>query len=127
MKRAVCLLILLSMVMHCASRLGVLSYLYSKRHDIAYRVGLIAQVPIAMCNGDYFTKQAPLVIDDLDHADQQIPAPFPQAKEIFLFLQPTTNLVATDVPEIELNHYTAFQEGHYIPPSLSIFHPPCQG
>lgn len=46
------------MTLHCASRLGVVSYLYENRLEIAYQIGLIAEIPIAMCAGDYFEKTA---------------------------------------------------------------------
>jgi hypothetical protein len=49
----ICLVIIASMMTHCAARLGVLSYLYEKRHHIALSVGLISETPIALCSHDY--------------------------------------------------------------------------
>ncbi|MBT1704420.1 hypothetical protein [Chryseosolibacter indicus] len=125
MKRAICLLILLSMVLHCASRLGVLSYLYNKRHNIAYSIGLITQVPISMCNGDYFSKQAPLTIADAaDHDKQMPPAHFPTANEIILFVESSNKPFSSRVNEHPLKHNTISLEVAYAPPILTIFHPP---
>ena len=126
MKRALCLAILLSMVLHCASRLGIISYLYSQRHDIAYTIGIIAEVPIAMCNGEYFVKQAPLAIKDSDNSDRQMPVQFSQAREIVLFVQALDKTLLTEFSVLKLNHNTALLEFIYTPPVISIFHPPCE-
>jgi hypothetical protein len=125
MKRAVCIIILMSMVLHCASRLGVLSFLYGKRHNIAFSVGLIAEIPIALCDGDYFSKQAPLIIVDHDTTDKQLPVQFAHAKEIILFVQELVNASISHSSEINPRHSTDILEVDYNPPLLSIFHPPC--
>jgi hypothetical protein len=85
MKRIVSLIILVSMMLHCASRLGVISYLYQQRHQIAYQVGLIAEIPIALCDSDHdFSGE--LKIQHHDN-DEKLPATFTQAPEIQLFFQ----------------------------------------
>ena len=125
MKRAVSIIILVSMVLHCASRLGVISYLYSKRHDIAYSVGLIAEIPIAMCNSEYFPKQAPLVIKTPETTDESRPIQFFQAHEILLFVEVRSDAFRSEPFQIKTDHNTAFLQSRYTPPALSIFHPPC--
>jgi hypothetical protein len=126
MKKAVCILILFSMVLHSASRLGVISYLYGKRHDLAYRVGLIAEIPIAICNLDHFSKQVPLVISDHDTTDKQLPVQFSQAKEINLFIQSHDQSLVTARAALDSDHNTILIEARYTPPLLIIFHPPCE-
>jgi hypothetical protein len=45
--------ILLSMVLHCAGRLGFIDHIYSKRKEIAFAIGLIAEVPISLCGSNH--------------------------------------------------------------------------
>src|SRR6188768_2953536 len=85
MRRTLALLILFSMVLHCASRLGVLSYLYENRNHIANTIGLISEVPIAMCSSDYDFNEG-LHIQTAD-AHPSAPASFLTAHEITLFSQ----------------------------------------
>lgn len=121
----VCLLLLLSMMVHCAGRLGIISYLYHQRHAIAHEFGLIAEIPIALCNGDYFAKQAPLVIQDSDNKDKQVPFAFIQTREITLFIQ-SNNVILPAPVSIAQHHETIKLESLYSPPILAIFHPPCE-
>lgn len=84
MRRIISLVILCSMMLHCASRLGILSYLYQERHSIAQAVGLIQEVPIALCSSDYDFNQGLLSIQD--HNDSEtLPVTFGHAHEINLF------------------------------------------
>jgi hypothetical protein len=126
MKRLVCIIILLSMVLHCASRLGVISYLYTKRHAIAYNVGLIAEIPIAMCHGDYHAKQAPLILDHSEDDDQQMPVQFSHARELQLFVQNGVTEFSAGTTGITLSHNTLVSTRTYLPPNLPVFHPPCE-
>ena len=126
MKRALAIVVLASMVLHCCSRLGVISFLYSKRHDIAYQVGLTAEIPIAMCNGEYFAKQAPLVLNDHQDQDEQSPSHMPNAKEIQLFVLQSTIPLFGYSQSATLKHNTLLPMQHYSPPDLAIFHPPCE-
>lgn len=115
-------IVLLSMVLHCASRLGVISYLYQERHTIAHSVGLIADIPIAMCNSEFdFGKGLTFV--NIDH-DDQLPASLSIAHEIHLFLswpELETSPEYFKILERQLSGKT-FQ--NYIPPTYPIFHPP---
>jgi len=61
----------------------VLDRLFQKRHELAYAIGLIEEVPIAMCNSDYDFNQG-LKIETRDDS-QSIPHVVVQAKEINLF------------------------------------------
>ena len=126
MKRIVSIVILMSMMLHCASRLGVISYLYETRHDIAYHVGLIAETPIAVCSGDYFGENGPLVIHEANSDDtQQAPAQIATAKEITLFSQIACHLYTGENSTSALDHNTFLVESFYSPPDPDVFHPPC--
>jgi hypothetical protein len=122
MKRMLVAVILLSMMLHCASRLGFVSFLYKYRQEIAYNIGLITEIPIALCNGDYdFNKGLSIQTHD---TDEEIPG-FPQAQEIKLFVKDK---------EIKTFHsyplaLAAPDRAHdvllrYASPARSIFHPP---
>jgi hypothetical protein len=74
--------ILISMTLHCASRLEILSYLYQNRQELAWSLGLIREVPITMCNSDYDFGSG-LKIENVK-ADHALPA-FAYAHEIILF------------------------------------------
>ncbi len=114
------------MILHCASRLGVISYLYNNRHDIAYRIGLRAEMPIAMCSGEYISIRASLVIMDANTTDKQMPVQFTHAKEIILFVQALYKSSPEKFNESECSHNTMLFEVAYTPPLLTIFHPPCE-
>ena len=122
MKRIFVAVILFSMVLHSASRLGVLSYVYSQRHEIAYAIGLIAEIPIAMCSSDYHFNSGFTVVN-ADHSDLSTPPVLIEAKEIQLFFSELLNL--NDPERSECKNAKAFQvETTYSSPPLSIFHPP---
>jgi hypothetical protein len=110
------------MLLHSASRLGVISYLYQNRHDIAHRIGLIVEIPVAVCNSDYSFSKNPIIYSPGD--DEKLPVNF-QAREIILFFQDTgTDLLLSSVITSEF-HFTALVESGYASPSDLIFHPPC--
>ena len=126
MKRAVCVILLFSMFLHGASRLGVVHYLFSKRHSIAYSVGLISEIPIATCSGDYLSNHAPLIIKDADDTDERLPSTFSVAKKITFFIQAAhkTDQFACLISEVTYN--TAPLKIPCSPPLSAIFHPPCE-
>lgn len=126
MKRFLSIVILVSMTLHCASRLGVLSYLYENRHEIAYQAGLIAEIPVAMCTGNYFEKNAPLVIHEADTDEsKQVPGKIASAKEITLFSHSTRHSFTPFNCPLLQTHNTALVKAVYDQPLLTIFHPPC--
>jgi len=123
LRRFVTVVILAAMVLHSVGRLGVLSYLYQQRHEIAYAIGIIAEIPIAMCNSDYHSNND-LVIVAHDEETSTTPPAVISSKEIQLFfvsaldhLQPSNSLAL-------ITHDSPVVEKRYSPPSLSIFHPP---
>lgn len=123
MRKGIAIVVLLCMTLHCASRLGFISYLYSQRHQIAYSLGLISEIPIAICGPDYFASQAPLVIQDTAEDDQNLPASLSSAREVQLFLQLSPNHIF-DQTGTDLNHSTEYQASGYPPPVVPFFHPP---
>lgn len=123
-KRLIIALILFSMVLHSASRLGLVSYLYQQRHEIAYTLGLVSEVPIAMCNSDYGLNDN-LVIQEHKTTDNNLPPTIAHAPEIHLIVQ---QLAAFDLniyrSVAQVAHPLYLNESNYSSPPLSIFHPP---
>jgi hypothetical protein len=112
--------ILLSMTLHCGCRLGVFDHVYQMRHQIAYTVGLIEEVPMAMCSSDYdFDRGIKIVSVDVE-AGMPIST---LAHEITLFY-----IVGFQLPDRERmlfkeyhdSYIDTFYQDH---PNL-IFHPP---
>jgi hypothetical protein len=110
------------MMLHCASRLGVLSYLYKHRHSVAQTIGLITEVPIALCNGDYDFNQE-LTLQQHD-GEESFPVTSLQAREILLFLHETDLNVKPELSILRETTCCLSFEKKYFPPGLSIFHPP---
>lgn len=122
MKQAVVYLILFSLTLHCAERLGLLSFLYEQRHEIAFTVGLIEEVPISMCNSDYdFEKGLKIDTPDTDHS---LP-PTIVAREITLFWS-ETNKDAFNHERLLLSIVAncAYTTPDYPDPEIPIFQPP---
>jgi len=107
-----------------SARLGVLSFIFEKRHVIAYQVGLITEIPIALCGGDYDVNRE-LKIQHVDH-DEDLPLNFTQAREIVLFLNDVDLIVPKQPVVFKESALTLFIEPGYLPPGTSIFHPPCE-
>jgi hypothetical protein len=82
-KRLLIFTILLSMLLHSLSRLGVLSIIYENRFAIAVYIGFIDEEPIAFCSTDYYADQNLVILED-EKKHEALPVAF-FAKEIILF------------------------------------------
>ena len=121
-KKGIILVIFLSMMLHCASRVGFLSYLYQHRNEIAYTIGIIAEVPIALCSSDYDFCSG-LKIHVQDESDQSLPSVF-KAIEIQLFFSGQNIKVEPKLAIICVNQIPDVLDKVYNSPAFSIFHPP---
>ena len=109
------------MVLHCASRLGLLSTLYTHRQEIAYRFGLINELPIASCTSDYdFNKGLSIQ----SHDDDAGVALFLTASEIKLFAIDIHQHMGRNPFVLTAQHHSAAVSLQYTSPMLSVFHPP---
>src|SRR5690606_14292000 len=125
MKRFLSIVVLCCMTLHCASRLGLVSYLYQNRHEIAFQLRLISEVPIALCSADYFGKKnSPLVVVDSQSDESQIPTQIAIAREIHLFSQDQQTLVFGSLSKRLVTHNTPCVVADYNSPPVNIFHPP---
>ncbi len=121
-RKTIVYIILFSMVLHCACRLGFLNELYQKRHSIAYTIGLIAEVPIAMCASDFnFVKNLTI---DIEKEHSALPSPTFKTTEINLFYLSITFHIRKFFIEVPNKLITYTTEKKYTPPDFSIFHPP---
>jgi hypothetical protein len=122
MKRILGLVILVSMLLHCSSRLGVLSYLYKNRHEIAYTVGMISEMPIAFCSSDYEGERG-LIIQHNDGSDH-LPPVFAQAREINLFYHEVDFTLRPSYTLARQTHIGFIYPAPYPEPPSGVFHPP---
>jgi hypothetical protein len=122
MRKSLAYIVLLSMVLHCASRLGLLDKVYQNRNKIAYSVGLIKEVPIATCSSDYDFGKG-LTIQTADD-DSTIPTHLKIASEINLFVPPAfTNPLRPSAIQIasSVNNYISIPYFSFL---TDVFHPP---
>jgi hypothetical protein len=120
-RRLPCYILFTSMLLHCSGRLGLLDQLYGSRFVIAYSIGLIDEVPITVCNGEYDTRSA-FTIETSDHSHSSLPSKF-QVREINLF----TVKVLSHIDFIPLSLSTpgqAFDDLYALILTKPIFHPP---
>jgi hypothetical protein len=118
-KKALVYTILITMTLHCASRLELLNYLYNNRHDIAFAIGLSAEKAIAMCSSDY-SRDSKLLLPSEDRH----PSSLIHAQEINLFA-PQHQFVFESNARLEIlllpGEYVSLP---YSSPLADIFHPP---
>jgi hypothetical protein len=122
MKRILVTLVLISMVLHCTCRLGLLDQIYQQRHKIAVAFGILDSAPIASC-GSHYDAHPALQIQTADDQPAQ-PSAFIQVQEINLFLSfHDTTLPANAYLIINTNYSVNRAD---LPPRHlpAIFHPP---
>jgi hypothetical protein len=123
MKRIVTLIVLCSMMLHCASRLGILSYLYQQRHAIAHTLGLIQEIPIALCSSDYDFNEG-LSVQHTDDSDG-LPVSIAHAHEITLFAPDHDASDSNkDLCFVEVTRQTPYIAPIFHSPYFQIFQPP---
>ena len=119
-KKFLSILILISMTLHCCGRLGVISYLYANRSDIAYSLGMMAEKAISVCKSDHF-QQSQLNLQP--EKEKQFPFESVQAQEINLYCPPSVVVISSPVQSIDKT-VTRLIPKEYPSPYSDIFHPP---
>ena len=114
-------IVLLSMTLHCFSRIGFLSYLYQQRHEIAFAVGLIKEVPIAMCSSEYDPDSGLVIHQDGEH--HSLPSTL-RANEITLFVSKENPPVNFSLLFLRTLSQTPFCENDPSRSTSNIFQPP---
>jgi hypothetical protein len=121
-RRAISILILTSMTLHCASRLEWLDYLYAKRHSIAYSLGISVEQVITSCGFDYFQGDS---LDFKQTTDESSHPELVKAQEIHLFLvlkhvpllQPNPLLINQPLSVYSIQEYNLYFSDIFHPPS----------
>jgi hypothetical protein len=109
------------MALHCAARLGLLDYLYSKRSTIAFSLGLTAERVIASCGLGHYQQESLAMADEGDHPGNPIGS---QALEINVFFQVSLVLLPILFPITISTQTPASPEGVLSGFGRSQFHPP---
>lgn len=104
------------MTLHCAGRLGVLSWIYEQRRVIAFELGLSGERPIAECGIAFLDDGLVVIGGDNDET-------IFQASAIDLFFDFTEIRVQAEFSFIRTTLPHAVQH-HPEQRSSSIFHPP---
>ena len=115
-------LVLVSLVLHGAARLGLLDIVYQQRHAIAYQLGLISELPIAVCSGNY-DFDAGLAIQQDDQDESGRPVSF-QVREMTLFITyEEISLLSHNCAELSAQR-CGYVTMLYDCPNRAIFQPP---
>ena len=122
-RKSLGIIVLSSLVLHCASRVGLLSHIYQERHQIAFFLGIVDELPIALCGTSHFDSQQLLV----HPADEKgsVPAELMTRINIVLFCVKVGNIddpVRFLIPPVHNFHYVLVP---YASPARDILHPPC--
>jgi hypothetical protein len=86
LKRILVILILGSLSLHCASRLGVIYYLFNQnsKESFLLSIGLIDEISISICSNDFQPKNR-VYLENTQETTTRIPI-LPSAEEIHLFI-----------------------------------------
>jgi hypothetical protein len=119
-KKSFVYIVLFSMALHCGCRLGFLDHLYQKRHEIAYTIGLITEVPMAMCSSDYDLDRG-IKVETIE-TEGRIPVSL-LTHELDVFCIPCVQLPHRDLVLFE-EHHDSYIDTFYQSLRFPIFHPP---
>jgi hypothetical protein len=114
-------IILLSMLLHCSSRLGVLSYIYRNRTNISHWLGIVKEKTIASCDRHYFVDKDLKI--NLDSEDD-LPVVFTQAQEIILFINSINVFLADNTSSRFQKITTRYLLKAYLVHRIAVFQPP---
>ncbi len=110
-------------MLHCATRMNFLSYLYQQRQEIVYSLGLIDELPIAVCHYDYNSDKNLTIITQDDDVSG-LPATLFQAREIVLFFHSFSYELNPRMELLTASYTTQIADKNYTPPVVEIVHPP---
>jgi len=116
-------LVLFAMILHCSCRLGFLNLIYQNRQQISLSLGLISEMPIAMCNSDYDFGHE-LKVQLSDETASPLPPLLIQAREIILFFDFENLLITFESAFVFAGRFSSYPEHTYATPLIDIFQPP---
>jgi len=123
-RKSLSIIVLISLTLHCMSRTGFLSYLYEQRYDIAFSLGVIDEIPIAMCDSSYYDTHELKVDIKSAPGHQSIPPVLTSASEIILFFKTANTFVDPHFTLISDSNLSAYLLPNYSGPTGSLFQPP---
>jgi hypothetical protein len=121
-KKLTAYIILLSMTLHCACRLGVIDRVYKKRNEIAFAMGFIAEIPISICSSDYKTTHS-FKLDKSD-VNEAVPGLVFKTEYINLFLIQAYKHPDKETIALNQNSFCALVNLYKFALSRGVFHPP---
>ena len=125
LKKFTIALILFSMTLHCAYRIGLVTYLYQERHVIAQSLGFIEEVPIAVC-GQKANNTRSLIIHEKTDQQNPIPVQLALTREIVLFFDSGNRILNPSIGSspVKFIGNTRYQPFAHQDIALAIFQPP---
>jgi hypothetical protein len=115
-----------SMTLHCAMTLGFIDYLYNERYEISMTLGLIEEVPIALCGSRYEAVKTFKNVNRENSRDNQksLPGSTARLHSISLFVISDFCLDAFTAIQQRVMHPNCvanlYRFSHFHP----VFHPP---
>jgi hypothetical protein len=110
------------MMLHCACRLGVVDRVYKKRNEIAFSMGLIAEIPISICSSDYKTTHS--FKQQSSDDEDALPALVFKTEFINLFFVPAYKHPDKNNITVNLDAFFTSVDLYKFKLPHSIFHPP---
>jgi hypothetical protein len=113
------------MTVHQAGRLGFVSFLYENKARIAYSIGLITELPIALCSSDYAADQSLVIFSAED--SESVPPLAIQTRDLNPFI---FSLFVLPIPARNLLYSDLFvpDSGSILPGAVqALFRPPSIG
>jgi hypothetical protein len=110
-------------VLHCASTLGFIDYIYNQRHDISIALGLIEEAPIALCGSRY---EHPKTFEVADHKEHKSPKSHPKAHQIKLFFTSIHRIQKKPIASHQNDRSHHFSNLYSFSLIDSAFRPPAQ-
>jgi hypothetical protein len=110
------------MTLHCATKLGVIDHLYRNRHHIGIALGMLSEMPVAMC-GSQYNHPTKIIVSPVDKDCENHPLSL-KINEINLYCTENSIQVGyTAFFECELSFSSSVNLYQYFS-HRPIFHPP---
>lgn len=124
-RKIVSLVVLTCIMLHCANRMQMLSYLYEHRYDMAHAIGVMIETPIALCGADYDATSG-LALEAIADAESQAVPPihFPSIEIIYYPGSNSLHTILQAAGSVHTHRWSAYIALPYTRPSADIFAPP---
>jgi hypothetical protein len=110
-------------MLHCASILGFIDYIYNQRHDISIVLGLIEEAPITLCGSRY---EHPKTFKVADQKEHKSPESHPKAHRINLFFASVHHIQNKPLGSDKNDRFAHFSNLYSFSLIDSAFRPPAR-